>query len=58
MAGGESEYVAVEVWEKDPNVTAFTDLINRLVGKPTEHVEVTGVDNGPLVLQWRAPGKM
>jgi hypothetical protein len=57
MAGGESEYVAVEVWEKDPNVTAFTDLINRLVGKPTEHVEVTGADNGPLQLMWRAPGK-
>lgn len=53
MSGEESEHVLVEVWEKDPNVTAFTDLLNRLVGKPTEHHEITGADSGPLVITWK-----
>lgn len=26
----------IEVWEKDPNVQAFTDLMNRLIDKPAE----------------------
>jgi hypothetical protein len=26
----------IEVWEKDPSVQAFTDLMNRLVDKPKE----------------------
>ena len=52
LSGEESDLVMVEVWEKDPNVTAFTDLLNRLVGKPTDHLEVTGADGGPLVVMW------
>jgi hypothetical protein len=31
----------VEVWEKDPSVQAFTDLLNRAIDKPAEHVDVT-----------------
>ncbi len=27
---------AIEVWEKDPSVQAFTDLMNRLLDKPAE----------------------
>ena len=27
---------SVEVWEKDPNITAFTDLMNRALDKPKE----------------------
>lgn len=35
----------IEVWEKDPSVQAFTDLLNRLIDKPAEQeqqVEHTG----------------
>lgn len=31
----------IEVWEKDPNVSAFADLLNRALDKPAEHVEMT-----------------
>lgn len=30
----------IEVWEKDPSVQAFTDLMNRALDKPTEQVNV------------------
>jgi hypothetical protein len=36
---GESDYTMVEVWEKDPSVQAFTDLMNRAIDKPIEMVE-------------------
>lgn len=26
----------IEVWEKDPSILAFTDLMNRTIDKPTE----------------------
>lgn len=42
----------IEVWEKDPSVQAFTDLLNRTIDKPAEHVEMTGADGGPLVIRW------
>lgn len=31
----------IEVWEKDPSVQAFADLLNRALDKPAEHVEMT-----------------
>lgn len=43
----------VEVWEKDPSVQAFTDLMNRTIDKPAEHVEMTGADKGPIVFKWQ-----
>lgn len=35
---------SIEVWEKDPSVQAFTDLMNRAIDKPVETVDmaVTG----------------
>lgn len=30
----------IEVWEKDPSVQAFTDLMNRLIDKPAEQEQV------------------
>ena len=36
----ESEHEVIEVWESQPSVQAFTDLMNRALDKPTEHVEV------------------
>lgn len=40
----------VEVWEKDPCIAAFTDLMNRTIDKPTEHVEADV--RGDLVFKW------
>jgi hypothetical protein len=49
---GDTEEV-IEVWEKDPSVQAFTDLMNRALDKPPEQIQHTGADGGPLVLQWQ-----
>lgn len=38
----------IEVWEKDPSVQAFTDLLNRALDKPKEQeleVKVTGMED-------------
>jgi hypothetical protein len=50
---GEDEEV-IEVWEKDPSVQAFTDLMNRAADKPIEAVQVSGLEGGPIVLQWQS----
>ena len=44
---------AVWIYTKDPNVQAFTDLMNRAIDKPAEHVQVAGADDGPLVIRWQ-----
>ena len=49
---GESEFTMVEVWEKDPSVQAFTDLMNRAIGKPIEDVQVH--QTGALEIKWKA----
>jgi hypothetical protein len=36
LAGESSEFAFIEVWEKDPSVQAFTDLMNRALDKPKE----------------------
>src|SRR5262249_30981446 len=36
-----------------PNVQAFTDLLNRCIDEPAEHVQVAGADGGPLVIRWQ-----
>lgn len=43
-AGDDQSMERIEVWEKDPSVQAFTDLMNRAIDKPSESVEmnVTG----------------
>src|SRR5262244_3371756 len=43
------------IYTKDPNVQAFTDLMNRALDKPSEHVSITGADDGPLVIRWQRP---
>lgn len=43
----------IEVWEKDPSIQAFADLMNRALDKPAEHVELTGKDGGPIDLVTR-----
>ena len=43
------------IYTKDPNVQAFTDLMNRCLDKPSEHLSITGADDGPLVIRWQRP---
>lgn len=40
ISGEETEYEAIEVWEKLPNVQAYTDLMNRALDKPAESVNL------------------
>ena len=35
--GGKGEEI-IEVWEKDPSIHAFSDLMNRALDKPKEQV--------------------
>lgn len=53
LAGQDDGSIVLEVWDKDPSVQSFTDLCNRAMDKPTEHHELTGADNGPLVITWK-----
>ena len=46
---------ACTIYTKDPNVQAFTDLLNRCIDKPAEHVSIAGADGGPLVIRWQRP---
>lgn len=48
---GASDYTLVEVWEKDPSVQAFTDLMNRALDKPKEQEQDVNVQ-GALTIRW------
>jgi hypothetical protein len=48
---GESEEI-IEVWEKDPSVQAFTDLMNRALDKPAEQEQAVAV-SGTLEIVWK-----
>lgn len=45
----------IEVWDKDPSVQAFTDLLNRVIDKPAEQMKHTGAEDGPIehVFRWQ-----
>jgi hypothetical protein len=40
-----------EVWEKDPNIQAFTDLMNRAIDKPREQQQNTNV-HSTMTISW------
>lgn len=42
------------IFTKDPSVQAFTDLLNRALDKPSEQVQVTGAEGGPVVFKWQS----
>src|SRR5215471_9577025 len=48
---------AVWIYTKDPNVQAFTDLLNRALDKPAEHIEI-GADRGPITIRWQRPDEV
>lgn len=52
IAAAASEEI-IEVWEKDPSIEAAKVLLDRLLDKPSEHIELTGQDGGPLELVHR-----
>lgn len=49
--GNEEALERVEVWEKDPSVQAFTDLLNRALDKPAEQEQAIAV-SGTIKLTW------
>ncbi len=48
----EAEHETIEVWEKDPSVQAFTDLMNRALDKPAEQEQQLAV-TGTLEVKWQ-----
>lgn len=45
LDGADEDRIVLEVWEKDPSVQAFTDLMNRALDKPKEQeqeIKLTG----------------
>ena len=40
------------IFTKDPSTPAFTELLNRALDKPAQHVEVGGEGGGPLRISW------
>lgn len=49
-SGEETDHEIIEVWEKDPSVQAFTDLMNRAVDKPAEQ-EQQVAHSGTIVIK-------
>ena len=42
---------AVWIYTKDPSVQAYTDLLNRAIDKPAEHVQIAG--EGSITIRWQ-----
>jgi hypothetical protein len=42
----------IEIWEKDPSVQAFTDLLNRALDKPAEQEQAVAL-SGTLTIRWQ-----
>jgi hypothetical protein len=47
----EEKQPIIEVWEKEPSVQAFTDLLNRALDKPKEQEQEHSV-SGTFVIKW------
>jgi hypothetical protein len=45
---------AFRIFTQAPNPQAFVALLDRTIGKPSEHVELTGKDGEPLVVKWQS----
>lgn len=52
MASAKGEET-IEVWEKDPSVQAFTDLMNRALDKPKEQEQAVTVA-GVIEMSWKS----
>ena len=54
LAGQDDGSIVLEVWDKDPSVQAFTDLMNRALDKPAEQEQTVAV-KGTLKVQIDVP---
>jgi hypothetical protein len=43
----------IEVWEKDPSIQAYADLMNRTIDKPVEQVEQQHSGNVRMLVEWQ-----
>jgi hypothetical protein len=43
----------IEIWETTPSTESAKVLLDRLLDKPSEHVELTGADGAPLEVRWK-----
>jgi len=50
MLDNQTDEDVIEMWEKEPNVPAFTDLLNRALDKPKEQEQELQV-HGKLVIE-------
>jgi hypothetical protein len=51
MLDKQTDEDVIEMWTKEPNVPAFTDLLNRALDKPKEQEQELAI-RGKLVVQW------
>lgn len=51
---GNADEEIIEVWEKDPSTFAYTDLMNRVMGKPIEQQEIQ--HSGEIAYRWMGDG--
>ena len=45
----EGRYEYYDIWTRDPSTQAFKDLMDRALGKPTEHVDMTVSDDAERI---------
>lgn len=58
LAGKNDTLEMLEVWEKQPSVQAFTDLMNRTIDKPVEQVNLdANVNVGSAVIERLTAGR-
>jgi len=43
-----------QIFTENPHTPAFVALSDRAFDKPSEHVEITGKDDGPIELTWKS----
>jgi len=44
--------LAIEIVTRLASPQAQTDVLNRVMGKPKEQLEIAGKDGGPVIFQW------
>lgn len=52
LDGSDTVHEMFEVWEKDPSILAFTDLMNRTIDQPAKPVEEVK-HSGGLEVRWQ-----
>ncbi len=53
LAGQDDGSIVLEVWDKDPSVQAFSELLDRALDATPKAVALTGAGGGPLLMKWQ-----